>query len=345
MGRDILNTYIEDIKSRKIEAIKSLIDRREVEQYFIDFKLTVIRDYSNKYSLENNDRENLAKAISGFGNSEGGIIIWGVETKIKGNKCDYAKMLRPITNPENFSSCINSEISRLTIPAHDSVYNIVVKENDTAREGFVVTIIPKSNKAPHQVIKSNRYYMRAGDSFMPVPHAILAGMFGRRPSPNVFTMFTLNPSKEKIEDGYITFSIGIQIVNDGMGIARDVYLNTYMFGVGENHSVATEITNTHFTGYQVFGIGLNMIAKPSLILAPEQRIQPLAYHCKFKPPFEEDIILQIMTGAEGQPPYRFEAIQTKEEMGKLYQEYLNNPGAFCFAERFLKREKKSNEES
>jgi predicted HTH transcriptional regulator len=27
--------------------------------------------------LEQSDRENLARAISGFGNSEGGIIIWG----------------------------------------------------------------------------------------------------------------------------------------------------------------------------------------------------------------------------------------------------------------------------
>ena len=54
----------------------------------------------------------------------------------------------------------------------------------TSDQGFVVTYIAKSYDAPHQSLKpSLQYYIRAGSDFVPTPHAVLAGLFGRRRQP------------------------------------------------------------------------------------------------------------------------------------------------------------------
>ena len=58
-------------------AILELIATRKSEELFLDFKRSA--DNGAAARLHDNDRNNLAKAISGFGNSEGGIVVWGVD--------------------------------------------------------------------------------------------------------------------------------------------------------------------------------------------------------------------------------------------------------------------------
>lgn len=138
--------------------------------------------------LHENDRNNLAKAISGFGNSEGGVIVWGVDAS---RDMDYADVVArskmPIENVARFISWLEGSISGRTIPAHPGVQNRAIDTG--AGNGFVLTLIPKSNLTPHQSIYDSRYYMRAGSAFLPVPHSVLAAMFGRRPQPILIHTF------------------------------------------------------------------------------------------------------------------------------------------------------------
>ena len=60
------------------DGLDEFIINRQTEELFIDFKRAV-SDGKNFITLHRDDRKNLAKAISGFGNSEGGVIVWGVE--------------------------------------------------------------------------------------------------------------------------------------------------------------------------------------------------------------------------------------------------------------------------
>jgi predicted HTH transcriptional regulator len=60
-------------------AIDQLIADRQSEELFLDFKRS--SDNGAGARLSDADRGNLAKAISGFGNSEGGVIIWGVDCR------------------------------------------------------------------------------------------------------------------------------------------------------------------------------------------------------------------------------------------------------------------------
>jgi hypothetical protein len=67
----------EKIKSDGKSAIEEFIFTHKTEELFLDFKRSA--DNGNGQRLHQNDRKNLAKAISGFGNSEGGVVIWGVD--------------------------------------------------------------------------------------------------------------------------------------------------------------------------------------------------------------------------------------------------------------------------
>ena len=60
------------------DAIDEFILNRQTEELVMDFKQAA-SDGKSMRSLHPNDRRNLAKAISAFGNSEGGVLVWGVE--------------------------------------------------------------------------------------------------------------------------------------------------------------------------------------------------------------------------------------------------------------------------
>src|SRR5438105_4788812 len=80
---------------------------------------------------------NLAKAISGFGNSEGEIVIWGVDCRPNQQLGDVATAKVKIHNPRRFKSWLESAISGLTVPPHAGVRHVVVE--DTSGIGFVIT--------------------------------------------------------------------------------------------------------------------------------------------------------------------------------------------------------------
>ncbi|MFQ6111613.1 MAG: helix-turn-helix domain-containing protein, partial [Nitrospinota bacterium] len=176
------------------QAIDSLIVDRQSEELFLDFKRSA--DNGSGTRLHDNDRWNLAKAISGFGNSEGGVIVWGVDCRQHAKHGDVARAKVPIENPKRFLSWIEGVVSGCTVPAHPLVRHkaIEIPGKDT---GFVITHIPKSYLAPHQCLKPRlQYYIRAGSDFLPTPHAVLSALFGRHPQPFVFHMWTLPPDTE-----------------------------------------------------------------------------------------------------------------------------------------------------
>lgn len=65
-----VETLVSELRKDGIVAIERILDRRMQEQFFVDFKKTRTSDYTGKTRLEDVDRNNFAKAVSGFGNSE-----------------------------------------------------------------------------------------------------------------------------------------------------------------------------------------------------------------------------------------------------------------------------------
>ncbi|MFA5975244.1 MAG: ATP-binding protein [Elusimicrobiota bacterium] len=307
------------IEKQGLTTIEEFIRTRQSEEFFLDFKRSANDGAAG--SLHQGDRQNLAKALSGFSNSEGGVLVWGVDCSQDPNLGDVAKAKIPLIDAPRFLASIEGAISGLTVPPVQNVRNIAVVQ-DGAR-GYVTTLIPKSQITPHESLYNHQYYMRAGSSFVPVPQGVLAGMFGRRPQPNVFVMYTIGNAKR--EEDAIIIQVGILLHNGGAGIARDIFLNGRLISEpGDNCKMGFELTDRqHWTGNFAFGFRMNIIASEGLRLAPESEIQPVVFNLHLKPPFTRDLKVDLHCGADGSLPHKGQLTSTAALVKEAYDKLMS----------------------
>ena len=308
------------IKSRGLEAIEDFILSRESEELFLDFKRS--SDCGRANRLSQNDRNNLAKAISGFGNSEGGVIVWGVDCSQDPKEGDVAKALVPISNVFRFKSWIEGAISGCTVPPHSKVENFAILD-ESASNGFLVTLIPKSMNAPHQMLPKRQYYIRAGSDFLPTPHDVLAGLFGRRPQPHVFHMFTTAPAQ--IEGKSIRIQVGFLIRNQGPGIASNVFITLFLYEwPGEDASCEFQPSDPqNWSGTWSFSRHLSLIAKDGVKLPPNAHCQPVIMEAFISPPFEKGFRLEGTVGSAESEPHSFSLICEPDTINSLYRDLFD----------------------
>ena len=159
------------------EAIDDYIVNSQTEELFLDFKRADSTG-KNGLALHKDDRRNLAKAISGFGNSEGGVLIWGVECSRSSEVGDVAQAKVKVQNVHRFLSWLENAISGCTIPSHNRVRNHIVSVDENG-DGFVATYIPKSEIAPLMTTVGNTFYIRSGSNNVPAPYSVLAGEYNK----------------------------------------------------------------------------------------------------------------------------------------------------------------------
>ncbi|MCE5251958.1 ATP-binding protein [bacterium] len=295
MEQERAREIFEMLKVKKEESINEFILSRKAEELFLDFKRSADNGAGEK--LHHIDRNHLAKSISGFGNSEGGVIVWGVDCSRDFDGADVAKAKFPLENVDRFVSLLHSAISGCTIPPHSEVEILGIREKGK-KSGFAASLIPKSMKAPHQVIYNMHYYMRAGSNFVPVPHAILSGLFGRRPEARIglnYGVKTLKASDDTIE-----CSLGFNIINNGRGIARDTYLIIEVLNLpGPCCTFSANLTDENWTYTSNYRYKFIYICKEHYRIPPSGLVTPVDMNFTFARPFERDLRLRVTTGCEG----------------------------------------------
>jgi len=312
--REIYDRIVTQGKS----AIEGFIADRRAEELFLDFKRS--SNNGSEPRLSDNDRRNLAKAISGFGNSEGGVIVWGVDCSSDKDGADVAKAIVALENPKRFVSLIQGAISGCSVPPHSGVENHVIEIE--GGKGFVVTLIPKSNSAPHQMLPNKQYYIRSGSDFVPTPHDVLAGMFGRRPQPHVFHHFLL--SVPKLEGDTLIVTFGVAVHNQGPGIASDVFLICLLQELpGPNCTMQFDPPDrTNWTGGWEFGRQISLISAPGYRLPPGANAQPLVVHLHLAPPFEHDLKISGSVGSGQSQKYEFLIENRANNIEQQYSNFL-----------------------
>jgi hypothetical protein len=309
MGR--AEDLFDRVKSGGIQAIQTLTAERQSEELLLDFKR------SNQ-----NDRNTLAKAISAFGNSGGGLIIWGVNCSKASDGADVADRLVPLQDAKRFKSWLEGVVSGCTFPPHGGVQHVAL-ETGRDREGVVATYIPQSNDAPHQVVGSSLYYMRAGSAFAPVPHQILAGMFGRRPQPDIVGQWLSSPGE--VVGNVVQCQVGYTLRNEGAGIARDMFLDVKVWSGGEpSCEIAFKVLDeANWNGQFALGRFWNLIAKPDYRMAPGAIAHPLMMILSFAPPFSKDIKIERTQGCKGAPLSKFIVEIPANRMEEVYDEFMD----------------------
>lgn len=311
-----IDSLIAELRTDWVLAIENLIQRQEQEQFFVDFKTSSATDYTTLSNLTDNDRKNLYKAISWFGNSEWGVLIWWVEWR------DFAAGKKPIRWLAKFVTFLNSSVSRITIPIHTSVENFTIIDGND--EWYVVTIIPKSNHAPHRTVESwkeGNYYMRAGDSFAPVPHSVLAWMFWKRPAPEVQYMYTW--AKHKVEGSSVKIEFWVQLFNIGQGIARDLFLNVTTLSHPSNVRISVSMPDNRFTWTSLFDVGFLLNGIDWFRLSPQQRCQPIVLSVFLDEwIYDKNLEFDFLIWSEGSIPVNWKITNTPEELQEVYRKWL-----------------------
>lgn len=178
---------------------------------YLDFKTVNRADFTN-----NDDKKNLAKALSGFANSSGGLIVWGLNARKNSKKIDCACEVKEINPAKLFLSRLNEFTGMAVSPLVAGVVHRAIPIS--GESGIVITYIPESESGPHMAkLGEDRYYKRSGDSFYRMEHFDIADMFGRRKKPKL----TLVPT---VKNQGRNLNIILTIKNEGRGTAKGPYL-------------------------------------------------------------------------------------------------------------------------
>ncbi|WPP39868.1 ATP-binding protein [Paenibacillus hunanensis] len=203
------------------EKIKSIYQEQWEETVFIDFKR---KSAPSIGGAQRPDKSIYSEALSGFSNTSGGVIVWGISAPGLQDKADVAIGEEPIFELKRFLTDLNNATSQVFVPANPGVRNTAIYLNDDEEcdKGFIVTLVPQSDFTPHRAInKDHKYYLRSGDSFVMMEHSILEDQFGRRQKPKLKIRVRLDDQQHYFlpNSGNAPFTLIIGIENEGKYIA------------------------------------------------------------------------------------------------------------------------------
>lgn len=203
-------TLIEQFEALTLDDVTGYISSRQEENLSLEFKTI------NTPELNRLDRRNLAIVISGFANSSGGLVVWGIVSRENTDRIDCASGTQEIEPLSQFISRLNEHTGSAASPIVEGVRHKIIPVSGD--RGYAVTLVPESDSGPHMAkLGEDRYYKRSGASFYVMEHFDLEDMFGRRKKPK------LNPTA-RIAGGGANTTIILGIENAGRGTAKAPYL-------------------------------------------------------------------------------------------------------------------------
>jgi hypothetical protein len=208
-------------QSIDLEEIKRFVEEGQEEHLHLEFKQAA--HPSKEPKARSADKKNISKCISGFANSDGGIIIWGVSTSNGNNdEPDVAKALKPIKELKKFINLLNRLEGQAVTPIPTGVKHEAIEQGSD--EGFVKTFVPISENAPHMAnFADKHYYKRSGDSFYQCEHYDIRDMFSRKSSA-VLTLSTKQVDNPTRFEDNLKLQMVVSLQNEGGNFARSPFL-------------------------------------------------------------------------------------------------------------------------
>ena len=214
----------------------------------------------------------LGKAICGFANSEGGVIVFGLDARSPGKyDPDLIQGEIPVPDVLATQSRVEALVGDLVEPMVQGVVTAAVPDGPGSRSGFLLVSVPPTDGPPCRSRADLRFYQRITSGTYPMEYHQIADMFGRRRRPVLKLFLQEIGTASDYGNPIRQFVIGIE--NAGRAAAKfpslrfktngPVGLSSY--GVdGNNGQVLRQIpTNSDWI---IFGGGADNIIYPGTTL-------------------------------------------------------------------------------
>jgi len=143
--------FSKDLRQVTVEDIQNLIDKKEVENYTLDYT-----EIPRKTSYDE-----LAKVISAFLNTRGGLVIFGV-SEIKN------KYPKEITWGSISKETLARNLYHKIVPWNEKIEIHFIEHMENENKRIFVIDVPKSKNPPH--MGSEKYYIRNVWENRPMTH-------------------------------------------------------------------------------------------------------------------------------------------------------------------------------
>lgn len=175
------------------------------------------KNHPENGSLDERDKSNFAKALSGFANTSGGVLIFGLDARQNSEGIDIVQDFCPISNLNLFNSELlelESRIVERAIPGLEYKNILIDEDRDN---GIVIIYIPEGPNPPHRSLVDNKFYVRTGDSFGSIDVSQIEGLVLKKIRPDL-------DAKIFVKFENIFLDSYFQITNIGHSIAKYILL-------------------------------------------------------------------------------------------------------------------------
>jgi len=174
-----MREMFEELRREGSDAIHRWCKEGQQEDVQLDFKLMPGRQNGE---LDKEGSRVLAKALSAFANSAGGLLVFGVDARKNADDVDAAVWPpQPIHQIDRFSYQVRAEVGKLLMPRYEGIEIEQIDEKSAPGKGYLAIWVERSERRPHrsEAKGDKQYYKRAGDNSFPMEHYDIEDAFKR----------------------------------------------------------------------------------------------------------------------------------------------------------------------
>ena len=174
-----------------------------------------------------------SRTLSGFANTEGGVLIWGIRAaRVEhpddpSRKIDVASELDLVPTTTTFAQLLKDVLLEACVEPAQGIRIEEIDAGEGNGSGFVVCYIPEGSHKPYraELESSRQYWQRIGDNFAVIPHSLLRSLF--HPSFSPLLCIRMWPSRLPFDEPVERLPFLTHVENVGTASAREAYVTCH----------------------------------------------------------------------------------------------------------------------